>query len=164
MRSDEVINAELTRLYKRDGQLTASKVLDEAKRKTSPLHPKFEWDDKKAGNNYRLMQARTLIRVAKIIDDDGEAQKLVHVPKVSTAIDKEMGREGFYKPVSVVAKRLDEFTLAMEAALTKLDAAQRAVNELKKAADGEGKESAVSRISLAMQSIETANNLLRSFN
>jgi hypothetical protein len=49
---------------------TAASLLDklyvEAKKKTSPLHTVFEWDEKKAAHAYRIAQARSLIRSVKI--------------------------------------------------------------------------------------------------
>lgn len=43
------------------GPLTPQAVVDDARKKTSPLHNEFEWDDKKAGHHWRLQQARRLI-------------------------------------------------------------------------------------------------------
>jgi hypothetical protein len=44
------------------GELTPEAVVQSAKPKSSPLHALFEWDDKKAGQEYRLQQAGILIR------------------------------------------------------------------------------------------------------
>jgi len=50
------------------GNLTASKVLDFAKKKKkSELHKHFEWDDAVAGEKYRLQQAREVIRFLTIV-------------------------------------------------------------------------------------------------
>lgn len=45
------------------GVLTPALVVDTARDPGHPLHPKFEWDDAKAGEEYRRVQARTLIRL-----------------------------------------------------------------------------------------------------
>lgn len=58
--------AALFDIYKRKNVLTPEIVVDEARDKESPLHPVFEWDNKKAANEYRLVQARHLIRIAKV--------------------------------------------------------------------------------------------------
>jgi hypothetical protein len=50
----------------RDGRLSPQGVVNEAKRKDSPLHDQFEWDDKVAGVKYRLEQAARLIVSVKI--------------------------------------------------------------------------------------------------
>ena len=56
------VKAELDKLAV-DGKLTAQAVVDAAREESSPLHGYFEWDDNKAANEYRLLQARKLIRV-----------------------------------------------------------------------------------------------------
>lgn len=43
------------------GNLTANDVVKDARNRTSPLHAFFEWDDKKAGEKYRRIQANELI-------------------------------------------------------------------------------------------------------
>jgi hypothetical protein len=45
------------------GVLRASDVVQEASHPGSPLHNHFEWDDTVAGHQWRLQQARQLIRV-----------------------------------------------------------------------------------------------------
>lgn len=44
------------------GELTPEDVLADAKHDNSPLHSYFEWDDGAAAEQYRLQQARGLIR------------------------------------------------------------------------------------------------------
>lgn len=44
------------------GELTPEDVLEDAKHDNSPLHSFFEWDKGKAAHQYRLQQARGLIR------------------------------------------------------------------------------------------------------
>lgn len=51
---------------KNGGEITPEIVLQEAKRKNSPLHPFFCWDNTKAAEEYRLIQAASLIRRIKI--------------------------------------------------------------------------------------------------
>ena len=54
----------LVALVERDG--TPASVLDEARDEASPLHTHFEWDDSEAAEQYRLVQARGLIRRYKV--------------------------------------------------------------------------------------------------
>jgi len=42
---------------KHNGLLIADHVVDEARKKNSPLHPYFNWDDTKAAHQYRLWRA-----------------------------------------------------------------------------------------------------------
>lgn len=48
------------------GRLTPQNVVADARNRNSPLHDIFEWDDAKAADQYRLEQARELIRSVKI--------------------------------------------------------------------------------------------------
>jgi hypothetical protein len=61
--------AELARLAKRDGTLQAEAVVAFAKNKRTALHSAFEWDDRKASHEYRLIQARKLIVSVTILMD-----------------------------------------------------------------------------------------------
>ena len=58
--------ARLLDLYARDGKLTAETVLDDAYNPNSPLHAQFEWDDTVAAHQYRLVQARQIIRGVQV--------------------------------------------------------------------------------------------------
>jgi hypothetical protein len=46
---------------KNEGRITPDTILADAKRKSSPLHKFFDWNDQKAGHKWRLEQARGLI-------------------------------------------------------------------------------------------------------
>lgn len=68
---------EVGRLFKKIAKmnkgLTPALVVEHAKPKNSLLHGYFTWDDKLAGHNWRLTQARYLIRqlvVVKVVDGD----------------------------------------------------------------------------------------------
>jgi hypothetical protein len=60
---------ELTQLaFKNGGCLRPEIVVQEARRKTSPLHGCFEWDDREAASEYRLWQARELLAQYWVVD------------------------------------------------------------------------------------------------
>lgn len=68
------------------GELTPADVVDDAKSKNSPLHSFFEWSDTAAAQQYRLQQARGLIRavVAVVTSKEEPAKRMqafVHVPE-----------------------------------------------------------------------------------
>lgn len=56
----------LGRLEQENGNLREQDVVDDARDPASPLHDFFEWDDDVAAQQYRLSQARLLIRRVKI--------------------------------------------------------------------------------------------------
>ena len=77
----------LRKKYK--GELTPQDVIDDARNNNSPLHSFFEWTDSKAAEQYRLQQARGLIRsvVAIYVNDEKPAVKqraFVHIPEAGT--------------------------------------------------------------------------------
>jgi hypothetical protein len=60
----KLIERELHKLAKANGGLLVpQKVVEAAQSKTSPLHSCFQWDDTEAAQQYRIWQARQLIRV-----------------------------------------------------------------------------------------------------
>jgi len=59
---ERVIN-ELEDLEKRDGVLYPERVVEFAQNPDSALHGKFCWDDTEAAKQYRMYQARQIIRV-----------------------------------------------------------------------------------------------------
>lgn len=133
MAMDKISKA-LTELYRARGEVTATSVLESAKRKNSPLHGCFEWDDQKAGHEYRLIQARKLIR-AYPVEVAGKKERLVHVPAVESA-----GRaEGKYVTLADLKDDDVEYERAYAAANNDLQSALRRVNELRRLAKNDEK-------------------------
>lgn len=90
-RDPKAVGAHLEMLRQQcKGELTPRDVLDDARHDNSPLHGFFEWDDSAAAEQYRLQQARHLIRavVAIYVDEDKPATRVrayVHVPEGETS-------------------------------------------------------------------------------
>lgn len=155
---ESIVAKELARIYERDGGVRASVVVDEAKPKDSPLHDSFEWNNGKAGAQYRMIQARKLIRRVKIEFEDAPVV-LVNVPSVVTISNPD--NEGVYKPPSVIVESVSEYTRALAAALSKLNAAQAAVDHLRNAAGGEDDGGRLARMDIAVSALKTAQEALR---
>lgn len=64
----QAVGEALAALEERDGELTPEVVEREARKKSSPLHDLFEWDDSEAAYKYRLGQAAHVIRCVVVID------------------------------------------------------------------------------------------------
>jgi hypothetical protein len=125
----EGVTQVVRQIYARDGEVRASVLVEEARPKESPAHDAFEWRDKVAAHEYRLTQARQMIRLVTIERGDYESQ-LVHV-----ASEKgDQVREGVYKPIDVIVESPTEFETALSAALQRLASARKAVEELSVAA------------------------------
>lgn len=96
---------EVRRLAARnDGRVTPKLVVDTARDKKSPLHPYFEWDDRKAGEVYRLDQARTLIR-SVVITQEPEIVRDLRVPNFVRDPDQPPDKQGY---ISIARVRSDE--------------------------------------------------------
>lgn len=62
------------------GELSAEVVVSEARKSRSPLHDAFEWNDARAAEEFRLEQARRLIRTCfVVVRDEVEPDKSVRV-------------------------------------------------------------------------------------
>jgi hypothetical protein len=123
-------------IYQRDGEVKPTSLIEMAKPKSSPVHDAFEWDNKKAGHEFRLMQARKWIRKVEIIIED-RPEQFVHVPRIIRDDVEEVvfnSSEGYYKPISIVAQDQDEYEPALAYTLSKLNSAKQAYTDLKKAA------------------------------
>jgi len=76
---------ELQRIQNIYGSITPEILVNEAKKRKSPLHAIFEWDDTKAAENYRLQQARILlnnIQVTIITDNESKNISVYEVTSV----------------------------------------------------------------------------------
>ena len=84
-------------IYDRDQCVTVSAVLQEAKKKRSPLHKHFQWDDTIAAQEFRKTQARHLIKEYVVVVEE-RPRKLVHIPFEPWTDDPlQVGKEGKYK-------------------------------------------------------------------
>lgn len=109
---------------RKSGGLTPTRVLRVAKNPDSILHPRFEWDDAKAGHQHRLWQARQLIST-KVFKPEGTERLLrsyVHIPSPDG--------EGEYVLASSVVHHPDKLALARDVAVRALAAAEDNVEEL----------------------------------
>ena len=79
----EVAGKHLDELAKeRGGDLTPEMVVTDAENEDSPLHRCFDWDDKKAGDKWRLHQARQLIGsivVDIVVKDTEQVRAFVNI-------------------------------------------------------------------------------------
>jgi hypothetical protein len=97
-RKQVVVDGELDRILKRHGTLTAELMVDEARDPKSRLHRYFQWDDKRAADEYRLAQARSMIAASKfvlVLEDVSPAPDgAPHRPEVRRLVSAFKG-EGF---------------------------------------------------------------------
>lgn len=106
------------------GAVSPRDVVDAAKNDQSPLHPYFEWADKKAADNWRLDQARRLLRV-RIQYQALPANERVVVPLFSSAMpNRGEGQRSYMRTVTMLTDQQMTDRLA-------LDCLKRAQSQLK---------------------------------
>jgi hypothetical protein len=106
----EEVEAELDQIADQRGYLTPRMVVEAARPQTSRLHQYFEWDDQAAAEEYRLAQARHLVRsvTVRVVDRNNNERSLpkfhnVHVQRV----DNPLLTERVYAPLSAVRRSED---------------------------------------------------------
>lgn len=96
--------ARIKDIVKPSGELSAHDVLDDARDPSSPLHSRFEWDDSVAGEEYRLGQARDLIRRVKVTIIPAKKSEPIIVRAYIAKKDVDAGStSGTYLPIEQVA-------------------------------------------------------------
>lgn len=126
----------LKEIAKRDGGLLRPQaVVDAARPKDSPLHGAFEWNNGRAAEKYRLIQAQYLIRSFRVtIEDNGAKYETPVFVGVST--DRTAGKaENPYRLVEDVAKDADLQAVAENDALEQLRGIKARYEHLKRLGD-----------------------------
>ncbi len=62
-----VVDRELGKLYEKEGSLSPALILARAKSPKNALHKFFEWDDSKAGEKFRIIQANEMLMASRYI-------------------------------------------------------------------------------------------------
>ena len=94
---------QLQHIYEQNGTLTPNLVVEAAKPKNHPLHDRFEWDDKVAGHQFRLVQAAKMIRSVKVVYREGTETEEPRSVRAFPAVRAEQGTPAAYMPVEDVA-------------------------------------------------------------
>lgn len=130
MKNHKRIKLELNRIAtQHHGILHPRDVVAAARPKTSPLHACFEWNNGKAAQQYRIWQARQLIRVVVEVRD--ETQKPTNV-WVSLSKDRSKGKG--YRLVTDVMSDEDLRAQMLEDALKELNFFRRKYQAIKELA------------------------------
>ena len=81
------------------GHCTAEQIVEAATPPDHPLHPQFEWDDGVASHQWRLKQARVLLRVTVHIRKTSDGR--VRVP-VFTSLPSDRGVNGYRETETIL--------------------------------------------------------------
>lgn len=132
MKKENAVVLELKRIASENGGiLKPDVVVAEARPKDSPLHSRFEWDDAKASHEYRIWQARQLIRVSvEVIEGTNEKFDVF----VSLTTDREKDGGG-YRVVANVLRNKSQREQMLSDALSELKVFQEKYRQLKELAE-----------------------------
>lgn len=123
--------AELKRIAKENGGLLQPEtVVEEARPASSPLHNRFQWDNSIAAHEYRIWQARQLIRVC--VDVIPGTDKISEV-FVSLSPDRER-ESGGYRVMAEVLSDSDLRNQMLSDALDELELFREKYRKLKELA------------------------------
>jgi hypothetical protein len=106
------------------GLLTPAALVTAARSRRHPCNKHFEWRDKEAAEQYRLEQARSLIRMIRVVDEQQPEMKHYAFVNIRT----EDGR-GYVSPQRIVTSELLQ-ARALEMAERELSAIERRYAEI----------------------------------
>jgi len=101
---------------KKNGAITPQELLNDARKKSSPLHDAFEWDDTHAAELYRLWQARKILgAITLVIEEKKPEAKAAGITDARFMKTREpvrafvniRGEERSYKPIELLTKQED---------------------------------------------------------
>lgn len=130
----KAIKAELLRIQSENGGiLQPETVVMEARNPKSPLHSKFEWDDTDAAHEFRLLQARNLIRVIvhKVNIRGKEVPERVFVSLRADRVQE----HGGYRKLSVVLSDADMRAALLSEAMAEMEYFREKYSRLKELAE-----------------------------
>lgn len=96
---------QLEQIREQHGYLDPALVVEVATPKTHPLHDRFEWDNKAAGDAWRQEQAHRLIQSVRVTYMAGDRPKDV---RAYLAVPRPESRQPTYEPTAEAMR--DEFT------------------------------------------------------
>ena len=153
----DAVAAEVHKLLAQHDGITPELLLNTARRKSSPLHNLFDWDDSVAAEKWRTHQARKLARAIHVIPEEVERPEprpiLVRTEKV-------------YRAVDVVVARDDWYISAMRHLQTKVEQAEHAARQLRDAAERHRPDDVerLARINIAIEAFRACSRAVDALN
>jgi hypothetical protein len=87
---------------KHDGVIMPAVIVMEAAKKQNPMHTEFNWDDAEAAHEFRLDQARNLIRSIEIIYPDVGSKPIRAYEVVTQQAKKDLPARKVYRSVEEI--------------------------------------------------------------
>lgn len=149
------------KMMRNAGMLTPSGYVKYATPKTSPTHATLTWDNIEAAREYRLIEARRIIRAVEVVVTTSASEgseaivtvvEHVHVP------DRAGRGEGRYVASDVIAEDTDDYAAALAEARSRFESARSAFRRLQRVTEGREDRSVV--ISIAAEGFSTVERAL----
>lgn len=158
--SAAVVGAVLADLADKNN-LTATAYVAASKPTDAPTHKTLEWDNAKAASQFRLVQARTIIRATEEVTlANPDAGRPVDVVVEYVHVRKQDGRgEGKYVPSNLIAENVDEYRIALSELEAKFDSARAAFYRVHRLIPRD-REDVAAIISIAAGAFDTARAAL----
>lgn len=129
------------------GRITPDAVLLDAKSPKSPLHDQFDWDDSSAAKQWRLQQARELIRSVRVeITTESRTVSTVRYVRDPSAGEA----QGYVE----VAKLRDDKSLAVEALQGEIRQANAMVARARSIAEALGLSAEIEMVSESVDALQ----------
>lgn len=93
---------QLLAIREEHGRLTPAIIVDAARAESHPLHNRFEWDDKVAGEAFRREQAHRLIRSVRIVYREADDKEAARTVRAFHAVRDESGHA--YEPADEIVE------------------------------------------------------------
>lgn len=126
----QTVGDELERIRNaNDGRLSTTGVLQWAADESCPIHNCFTWDNERAAEQFRLSEARTLIKSVIVVNTESE-QESPAFWNVSIKTSDAKHEDRYYQSASVISGSPKEFQAALNGMLRELISARKGVEEL----------------------------------
>lgn len=107
-------------------------VVDESREEDAPLHPVFEWNDKKAAESYRIVQAGSLIRNVTVKVEEAPRMEPVRAFVNVAPVGK---RKGVFVSIKNAMDDADSREIVLARALAELEKFKEKYKGLRELAD-----------------------------
>lgn len=99
----QVAGEYIEEIKEKRGGITPQLLVEEAKKKRSPIHNCFEWDNSMAAEQFRIVQAREILRfLVVVIESETENDEEIYVRGFIAPLEKEEDSQTSYLTISEV--------------------------------------------------------------
>lgn len=138
-----------------EDELRPADVVEAARPLTAPLHPAFEWDNKAAAEQYRLYQARHMVRSVRVVNvEQGDRPAFIYVPPATH------GEQGAYRSPEVIVQHEDEWARAVRQLNQAITNARKALEDMERIARETNGDSRLADLAVAVNALQVAREAI----